>query len=53
MFIEPGIFNTAHAKGISFLTDVNNDGNIDQADLDLALKAKASAKVAVADQVSK
>lgn len=47
--IAPGIFDLAHAKGISFITDMNGDGNIDQADLTLALKAKAAAKVAVAD----
>lgn len=40
--IAPGIFDLAHAKGISYITDINGDGNIDQADLDLALKQKAT-----------
>jgi hypothetical protein len=39
--ITPGIFDMAHAKGVGFLSDMNGDGNIDQADLTLATKAKA------------
>jgi len=40
--ILPGIFDLAHSKGIAFISDMNADGNIDQADLTLALKAKAT-----------
>lgn len=42
MFFEPGIFEAAKAKGLATLTDVNHDGRIDQADLTLATKAKAT-----------
>ena len=41
---EPGIFNLAHSKGIQFLEDVDGNGRIDNADLKLALKAKAAAQ---------
>jgi len=41
--IEPGIFDLAHVKGIGYISDINGDGNIDMTDLNLAIKAKASA----------
>ena len=42
MIIEPGILDLAHSKGVSYLEDINGDGKIDNTDLQLALKAKAS-----------
>ena len=47
MLFEPGILNTAHAKGITFLEDMNGDGRIDQQDLTAALAAKKAASQAV------
>jgi hypothetical protein len=41
VIIDPGIFDLAHSKGIGYLTDINGDGHINQADIDLTLKAKA------------
>ena len=43
MIIEPGILNSAHAKGIKYLGDMNGDGHIDQQDLTMALAAKKAA----------
>ena len=43
--IDPGILELAHKQGIAHLNDMNGDGNINQADLTLALKAKAAVPV--------
>lgn len=48
MAIDPGIFDLAHSKGIAHLEDVNHDGNIDNTDLTLALKAKSGTAAAPA-----
>lgn len=35
--IEPGIFDLAHSKGIKFIEDINNDGNINKQDMNIIL----------------
>lgn len=45
--ILPGIFELARAEGISWLTDMNGDGNIDQTDLDMAIEAKATPEATI------
>jgi hypothetical protein len=52
MFIEPGIFDLAHSKGIKFIEDVNGDGRIDRQDLTIALKQKAGASLNEASKVN-
>jgi hypothetical protein len=43
MFIEPGIFDLAHSKGIKFIEDVNHDGRIDKNDMNITLAKQAKA----------
>ena len=53
MFIEPGILDAAHSKGVKFLGDLNDDGRVDQKDLTLATKTGAKAVVASEPEVTK
>ena len=52
MIFDPGIIDAAKAAKV-FVNDTNGNGHIDQSDLNAAIKAKATAQVAVATEVKK